>query len=144
MTEREDALRGLRAYQKRLAAELKAVEGALAAMSPDGSANTRSRNNTSGNTDRDSSEREGLIREIMSGSDDTWTAQSLVSALTDRGWKSDAANPENSIRTALSRLRQEGAVERVSRGTYRWINTTDSSDPPTATHTGDSTEGEGA
>ena len=123
VSEREDAVRGLRAYHKKLLVELKGVEAALTALtgSEPAAAITRSRGGATA-ASKNTTEREELIREVLTTSpNEAWTAQSLLSALNSRGWTSDAANPENSLRTALSRLHQEGLVERVNRGTYRWI-----------------------
>lgn len=47
-----------------------------------------------------------------------WSVGDIYSALVDRGWLEDSKQSERSLGAALSRMKSDGEVRRVSRGLY--------------------------
>jgi hypothetical protein len=130
MAEREEAIRGLRAYRKTIAAELKRVDASIAALTGPDVSEQPSRSRPTGNVNsRLPTDRDRVLESVMSDGAE-WTAPNLAAAMLDRGWSTQAADPANSLRAALSQLHQDGVVERVGRGTYRWLGAGSLSEAP--------------
>lgn len=61
------------------------------------------------------------VRQVMKGSGREWRPAQVVAAVMERGWvDADAKAPEASIRVALRRLVDDGEVERLENGLYRY------------------------
>ncbi|MFL6139929.1 MAG: hypothetical protein ACJ74O_19310 [Frankiaceae bacterium] len=135
MMQRQDVVTSLKSYRDELREELSKVETALAALdaldgptgqvhhqragadsapaeSSSSAAVTRRGGSASGTFD--------LLRAIFQDKPDlVLDAATAHTELQNRGWKSDAEDPVNAIRTALARLEQWDELTRVGRGKYR-------------------------
>jgi hypothetical protein len=61
-----------------------------------------------------------MLRQIFSDNlDKTYNAVEAEAELKHRGWQTDASDPVNAVRAALSRLNDAGDVYRVNRGRYQ-------------------------
>lgn len=109
---------GLREHRRRLASELERVDAALAALTGVAEAaprRTQPRETIAGTgpmIDR-------LIDMFEEHSKTSFTAESALKTLRETGWESDATDPVNAMRTALSRMARRGEIRRAGRGVYR-------------------------
>lgn len=107
---RADVLVDLRTYKAQLAAELKRVEAALAALNAD---------DGTVSADMADAGTYGLLREFITQRPQ-FDADSALRWLIDHGWRADKReNALNAVRTALAHLAAWGEIERVRRGVYR-------------------------
>jgi hypothetical protein len=61
------------------------------------------------------------VRQVMKGSERDWKPAQVVAAVMDNGWvEADAKAPEASIRVALRRLVDDGEVQKLDTGLYRY------------------------
>jgi hypothetical protein len=59
-----------------------------------------------------------LTVDLVSTSDQAWTASEVLSALRDRGVPIVAKDPANAVRTAMARAAKAGTIQRVGEGRY--------------------------
>jgi hypothetical protein len=64
-------------------------------------------------------QRDTVLKVMSSEPDAAWTSERILADLYVLGWQPRGQTPKNSIDATLSRLAQEGLVERVRRGLYR-------------------------
>jgi len=114
-------VRELRQHRDQLAAELGRVDAALAALSGSLPSTTKAAESPhKPHTREASSPMLDLLHEMFAKEPDTrFTAEIALERLQTMGWESDAADPVNAMRTALSRMAKRGEVHRVGRGLYR-------------------------
>jgi hypothetical protein len=106
----------LRAHRARLASELERVDAALAALTGDTSP---SKTSASGREGSASPMLDLLEAMFAKEPDRKFSAESALETLRKTGWESDAADPLNAMRTALSRMNKRGEIHRIGRGMYR-------------------------
>ena len=110
---RTDIVVDLRTYKAQLAAELKRVEAALAALSADGETAGQDMPATAGTGTYDLL-RTFIIEQVQ------FDAHGALRYLTDHGWQADQrGHALNAVRSALAHLTAWGEIERVRRGVYR-------------------------
>lgn len=110
---RTDIAVDLRTYKAQLAAELKRVEAALAALAVDGETPGQDMPSTVGTGTYD------LLRAFIV-QQPQFDAHGALRYLTDHGWQEDQrGHALNAIRSALAHLTAWGEIERVRRGVYR-------------------------
>lgn len=107
---RADVLVDLRTYRAELAAELRRVEAALAALDAgDGTAAA----------DAPATGTYDLLRQFIT-QQQQFDARGALRYLMDHGWRADRReNAPNAVRAALAHLAAWGEIERVRRGVYR-------------------------
>jgi len=109
-----------------LAAELRRVEAALAALAADGAAASSDTPGTAGTGTYD------LLRQFIT-QQPQFDAHGALRYLTDHGWQADKrGNAPNAVRTALAHLTAWGEIERIRRGVYRVRAPQSRMDVPTA------------
>lgn len=107
----------LRGHRDRLVAELGRVEAALAALAGDTPPPKSSPPRQSGASTSPMLDLLGMM--FAEYPDKDFTAETALETLRASGWESDADDPVNAMRTALSRMAKRGDVHRVGRGLYR-------------------------
>jgi hypothetical protein len=106
----------LREHRDSLRAELDRVDAALVALDGSASAPPRNARNTrSADTMLDT-----VVEVFKENEGVELDAAGILAELTERGVTLEAQEPINSVRTALTRLRDRKVIENVRRGVYRY------------------------
>jgi hypothetical protein len=104
----DSVITDLRAHRERLVRDLSRVDAALQALS--------------GGTGESQSTATPLIDRVQEVFDEEptrmFSVDDVLRELAEQGWVSDAADPENAMRTTLSRMVKRGHIVRVDRGQY--------------------------
>jgi hypothetical protein len=61
-----------------------------------------------------------MIEAVLTTTSEPLDPPTLTEAMREQGWDTDSVNPTNTVRTALSRLVERRAVERVDGGRFQW------------------------
>lgn len=104
-------IKDLRAHRERLVRDLVRIDSALNALTGDGVASSASAT--------------PMIDRVAQVFDEyptrVFTAETVLEVLLEEGWASDASDPENAMRTTLSRMSKRGDIKRVDRGQYQKV-----------------------